>query len=135
MGDDYEILDPTRADAKTSDDAAPSTPIMSSIKQPVIDAAAQASSDGGGGSDKKVESGKKKEKGRKNKAEKTVEKKGKQAVGGAELEYVYEYESTASSLRRAFLIASGSGFLICAIYSLLGIINLTYNKQSNHKNG
>lgn len=39
MTDDYEILDPTKTNSKfdaDADTAPPSTPIMSSIKQPVI---------------------------------------------------------------------------------------------------
>lgn len=63
MGDDYEILDPTRADAKANDDAAPSTPIMSSIKQ-VVDGG-QAGGGGAGGDDKKMGSAKSKKKGKK----------------------------------------------------------------------
>nr|CRZ23324.1 Bm9153 [Brugia malayi] len=38
MGDDYEILDPIKTDAKTDDEAKtgpPSTPMLSSIKQPI----------------------------------------------------------------------------------------------------
>ncbi|VBB33746.1 unnamed protein product [Acanthocheilonema viteae] len=54
MGDDYEILDPTRTEAKFTDDAPPSTPIMSSIKQPVIDGGQRNGGDNKMGSESNI---------------------------------------------------------------------------------
>ncbi|VDO09402.1 unnamed protein product [Brugia timori] len=141
MGDDYEILDPIKTDAKTDDEAKtgpPSTPMLSSIKQPINTIATGPTI---GGSRK--ESGKSKVKGKAILRKKDVEieveeqkqskksdnkrlsdKEQKQKNDDDRLEDVYEYESAVSSMRRAFLIATASGFLICILHSLLGIIYL-----------
>lgn len=36
MGDDYEILDPNKTMAKPDDGGPPSTPMLSSLKKPVL---------------------------------------------------------------------------------------------------
>lgn len=72
MGDDYEILDPNRTGEKITEEA-PSTPIMSSIKQPVVADDKP--------NDKKLKSEKKKRKTKSKKDAKLEQKKEKAKTG------------------------------------------------------
>uniref|UniRef100_A0A0R3RWJ5 DUF4604 domain-containing protein n=1 Tax=Elaeophora elaphi TaxID=1147741 RepID=A0A0R3RWJ5_9BILA len=79
MGDDYEILDPTKSEAKFADDAPPSTPIVSSIKQPVSDASRVAG-------DTKLGSENIRQKGRAVLGKKDAEVKSKRGKRGAKID-------------------------------------------------
>ncbi|KAM3718448.1 UBX domain-containing protein [Dirofilaria immitis] len=143
MEDDYEILDPTKAASTFNHDTPPETPILSSRLESVTPSdPAAADKKNNKEKVKKVvlqkkdaeiqfehrKESKKKTNDKRHDDSKLFDMEQKQGKSDQFI-YVEEYESIASAIRRAFLITTALGFLICIFYSALGVAYLIYNKQ------